>query len=418
MATISTPKNIEGLVEALKVVFTGFLQEQQAQAIKGKIKIDDVIQAFQADEVQTKLIDAIQNNIPKATRKSSKDSKPKDPNAPKRPKSSYLFFCEDKRDEVKEDYPDLKATEITSKLGELWKAFSDSDKTKYIEQAEEAKESYKEKMSSYVRPSDEELTQLAASKKGKKGKKGEKRPKDPNAPKRPKSSYLFFCEHKRVLVKEAEPELKATEVTSKLGQLWNALSDKQKQKYVKKADQAKEHYNEEMKSYVRPSDEELAKLEESKPKRKGSKSSKSSKGKRKESGAPKRPMTAFLLFSMEKREEVKADNPELKGTDISKELGRMWKDDFADTESRAKWVEQAEKEKERYKKEMESFNQSNESKKDAESDAEEKEKPKTKAKAVKAKPMTSSKNSKQNSKSSKNKPDDSSDSESDFSDDE
>ena len=409
MATISTPKNIEGLVEALKVVFTGFLQEQQAQAIKGKIKIDDVIQAFQTDEVQTKLIDAIQNNIPKATRKSSKDSKPKDPNAPKRPKSSYLFFCEDKRAEVKEDYPDLKATEITSKLGDLWKALSDSDKTKYIEQAEEAKESYKEKMSSYVRPSDEELIQIAASKKGKKGKKGEKRPKDPNAPKRPKSSYLFFCEDKRDLVKEAEPDLKATEVTSKLGQLWKALSDKQKQKYVKKADQAKEHYNEEMKSYVRPSDEELAKF---KPKRKGSKGS---KGKRKESGAPKRPMTAFLLFSMEKREEVKADNPDLKGTDISKELGRMWKDDFADTESRAKWVEQAEKEKERYKKEMESFN---ESKKDAESDAEEEEKPKTKAKAVKAKPKTSSKNSKQNSKSSKNKPDDSSDSESDFSDDE
>jgi hypothetical protein len=389
MASISTPKNIEGLVEALKAVFTGFLQEQ-AQATKGKIKIDDVIQAFQADEVQTKLIDAIQANIPKATRKSSKDSKPKDPNAPKRPKSSYLFFCEDKRDEVKEDYPDLKATEITSKLGELWKALPDSDKTKYIEQAEEAKESYKEKMSSYVRPSDEELLQLAASKKGKKGKKGEKRPKDPNAPKRPKSSYLFFCEDKRDLVKEAEPDLKATEVTSKLGQLWKALSDKQKQKYVKKAEQAKEHYNDEMKSYVRPSDEELAKLEESKPKRKGSKGS---KGKRKESGAPKRPMTAFLLFSMEKREEVKADNPELKGTDISKELGRMWKDDFADKESRAKWVDQAEKEKERYKKEMEAFN---ESKKDAESDADEEEKPKTKAKAVKAK--SSKANSKTNSK--------------------
>jgi len=395
MATISTPKNIEGLVEALKVVFTGFLQEQQAQAIKGKIKIDDVIQAFQADEVQTKLIDAIQNNIPKATRKSSKDRKPKDPNAPKRPKSSYLFFCEDKRDDVKEDYPDLKATEITSKLGELWKALSDSDKTKYIEQAEEAKESYKENMSSYVRPSDEELIQLAASKKGKKGKKGEKRPKDPNAPKRPKSSYLFFCEDKRVLVKEAEPELKATEVTSKLGQLWKALSEKQKQKYVKKAEQAKEDYNEEMKSYVRPSDEELAKLEASKPKRKGSKGS-NGKGKSKESGAPKRPMTAFLLFSMEKREEVKADNPELKGTDISKELGRMWKDDFADTESRAKWVEQAEKEKERYKKEMESFNESKkDSESDAESDAEEEEKPKTKPKAAKTKSKAMKTKSKQ-----------------------
>ena len=48
--------------------------------------------------------------------------------------------------------------------------------------------------------------------------------KDPNKPKRGKSAYIFFCAKKR---EEAKSNLgdgaKATEVTSELGRMWNAL---------------------------------------------------------------------------------------------------------------------------------------------------------------------------------------------------
>ena len=48
--------------------------------------------------------------------------------------------------------------------------------------------------------------------------------KDPNKPKRGKSAYIFFCAKKR---EEAKANLgdgaKATEVTSELGRMWNAL---------------------------------------------------------------------------------------------------------------------------------------------------------------------------------------------------
>ena len=37
--------------------------------------------------------------------------------------------------------------------------------------------------------------------------------------------------------------------------------------------------------------------------------------------APKKRMTAYFLFQKEKREEVKAENPGLKITDIAKKLG-------------------------------------------------------------------------------------------------
>lgn len=43
-------------------------------------------------------------------------------------------------------------------------------------------------------------------------------------------------------------------------------------------------------------------------------------------GHPKRPLSAFMYFSQEKRSDVKADNPETSFGDLGKILGQMWKD--------------------------------------------------------------------------------------------
>ena len=80
---------------------------------------------------------------------SKKSKKPIDPNAPKKNVSSYMHFCKEKRKQVKEDYPDLATSEIGSKLGELWRALSDKDKTKYVKQAEADKTRYQTEMKSY-----------------------------------------------------------------------------------------------------------------------------------------------------------------------------------------------------------------------------------------------------------------------------
>ena len=47
-----------------------------------------------------------------------------------------MHFCKEKRKQVKEDHPDLAISEIGSKLGEMWRALSDEEKTKYVKQAE------------------------------------------------------------------------------------------------------------------------------------------------------------------------------------------------------------------------------------------------------------------------------------------
>lgn len=47
--------------------------------------------------------------------------------------------------------------------------------------------------------------------------------------------------------------------------------------------------------------------------------------KKKEKKKSKRKKTGFIVFSKEKRSEVKEANPDMKFTDISKQLGKMWK---------------------------------------------------------------------------------------------
>ena len=57
-----------------------------------------------------------------------KTKAPKDPNAPKKPSGPYIFFCNEKRESVKQAHPDYKVAEIGRALGELWKELTDDDK--------------------------------------------------------------------------------------------------------------------------------------------------------------------------------------------------------------------------------------------------------------------------------------------------
>jgi hypothetical protein len=190
----------------------------------------------------------------------------------------------------------------------------------------------------------------------------EKKLKDPNAPKRPRSSYLFFCDDKRAEVKGENPDFKAVDVTKQLGRMWKELSEEDKKPYEKQSKKAKKEYESQMESYVRPSEEELQELADSKPKRvrKGSKEKKESKNsKKKDPNAPKRPSSAFLYFCKDMREEAKAkvyeENSNAKPSDVTKELGRMWREDYADESDRSSWNKKAKKDKKRYEAEMEQY---------------------------------------------------------------
>ena len=282
----------------------------------------------------------------------TKEKKIKDPNAPKRAKSAYLFFCNDLRSKVKEELgDDSKATEVTSELGVQWNALkaavekndkkSKKEMDKYTKQAVEDKERYTTEMEDYTPPSDEELTEMVAGKK-KRG-SGGKSKKDPEAPKRPKSAYLFFCADKREEIKEGLDEPTPKDVMAELGSKWAELKEaaegddkkakKDMTKYTKQAVDDKERYTTEMEAYTPPSsgDEEVVPKKKSPTKKSTKKVSTDDddedEDRPKEAVvAKKKGKSGYALYCGEFRDEVKEDNPDKSGTDITKLLAQMWKD--------------------------------------------------------------------------------------------
>jgi len=219
----------------------------------------ELIERFNDEKTQKELADVLS--------KASRVKKLKDPNAPKK-LSAYILYCQDKRSEIKESNPSLKPTDVTKRLGVCWKACTPNTKGRYTTKASNIKAMYEQKMKEYKRPSDEELLGLEVNKP--KGKKL----KDPDAPKRPLSAFILYCQDSRDKIKEANPEMKPSDVTRELGTTWKQLSDKTKSKYQKKADKLKEEYLEAMKDYVRPSDEELKSLDVNQPKKRRTRVSK------------------------------------------------------------------------------------------------------------------------------------------------
>jgi high mobility group protein B3 len=69
-----------------------------------------------------------------------------------------------------------------------------------------------------------------------------KKEKDPNAPKPPLTSFMRFSQAKREEVKKKNPDMKGKEITSEIGRLWNAMSEKGQAKYKKEYEKEKEEY--------------------------------------------------------------------------------------------------------------------------------------------------------------------------------
>ena len=59
-----------------------------------------------------------------------------------------------------------------------------------------------------------------------------KKIRDPNAPKKPLSHYMVFCMRHRQDVVAKNPESIPTDISRKLGSMWNLLTPDQKAKYI------------------------------------------------------------------------------------------------------------------------------------------------------------------------------------------
>ncbi len=70
--------------------------------------------------------------------------------------------------------------------------------------------------------------------------------------------------------------------------------------------------------------------------------------------APKRPMSAFLMYAQQKRRQLQRENPDVPNSDISRLLGEIWRGTAA-AEKRP-FLEREEAERRMYKAKMEKWN--------------------------------------------------------------
>ena len=81
----------------------------------------------------------------KKVKKIKKKIDPDAPFKPKKAKNAFMLFTAANREQVKADNPDIKPTDISKKMGEMWAELSDEDKEPYVEEAEKLKAEYLEK---------------------------------------------------------------------------------------------------------------------------------------------------------------------------------------------------------------------------------------------------------------------------------
>ncbi|KAG1969999.1 high mobility group protein B2 [Pimephales promelas] len=139
-----------------------------------------------------------------------------DPGKPKGKMSAYAYFVKTCREEHNKKNPGVSVnfSEFSKKCSERWKTMSPKEKTKFDDLAKTDKARYDQEMMHY-NP----------------GKKGQKQKKDPNAPRRPAPA-----------IKAQSPNLGIGDVAKKLGEMWNNLSDSEKQPFLSKANKLKDKY--------------------------------------------------------------------------------------------------------------------------------------------------------------------------------
>lgn len=177
--------------------------------------------------------------------------------------------------------------------------------------------------------------------------------KDPNAPKRPLSAYFTWLGENRERIKQENPTLPHKEITSKLGELWNALDEDTKKSYKDKAQAEMAEWKVKFDAYKKTDNYRNFQATKSTGGKKGKKSKPP-----KDPNAPKRPSTGFFLFVSDKREEVKASLPEdqqKKVTVVTKKCGELWK--ACSDEAKAKYQDRSKQLKAKYEEELQEYKQ-------------------------------------------------------------
>ncbi|CAK1551232.1 unnamed protein product [Leptosia nina] len=318
--------------------------------------------------------------ISEAPRKRKEKSKKreKDANAPKRPSTAFMLWLNENRKKITDENPGIKVTEIAKKGGELWRDLK--DKSEWEEKASKAKEEYNQAMKKYKDSGAADEFKQKKKQAEKEEKSADKKSKAP-APKKAKANTSAGSGSGKFTSKEYVDDDDSSS-DSDAGKKNKGSKESKKEKAKASSSEAEASSgsgdesgsgtNQRRRRWRCSDDARSPKLACS-----GNIASSSIhflsvlyvcslvvyefknnfkifaiRKKVKMSDKPKRPMSAYMLWLNSAREQIKADNPGLKVTEIAKKGGEIWRA----MKDKSEWEEKAAQAKEQYTKDLESFN--------------------------------------------------------------
>lgn len=275
--------------------------------------LSSTLEKHQVDNVM-KVWNEKKSDVSKLIDTSTRVKRKKDPSAPKKWKTGYILFCVDQRDKLKKENQGLSATEVTSRLGALWKNLSEKDKSKYEELSKKDKTRYENEMQSYS-PQVEPASSRKRTQNGSKG---------------AMSSYMYYCQDNREMVKSKNSQMTGKQVNAELARLWKELPAEQKAVFEQKARTEKDRVQSEkgLKNIVEEVKQPTVKKASAPSKQKPAQEEKSKKTvveptKHKEIKSDKN-SAGFKYFCEEQMEDLQAEHPSWNQKKMESELKKMW----------------------------------------------------------------------------------------------
>jgi len=179
---------------------------------------------------------------------------------------------------------------------------------------------------------------------------GKRSARDPSAPKRNMSAYLLYQNAMREEFKSLNPGMTFGQLAKYTSAMYSELPPTEKEAWVQRAEADKARYLHELANYVPPAGFDAKGDAILSPLQKAS----GRKGKpMKDANAPKRNMSAYLLYQNAMRDQFKRENPGMTFGQLAKFTSHMYKN--LTPEEKSTWEARASQDKARYNAEIAAY---------------------------------------------------------------
>jgi len=175
--------------------------------------------------------------------------------------------------------------------------------------------------------------------------KGSKKPVDESAPKRPSSAFFLWANKNRKAVMKDNPDASLGDVGKILGAMWKKCSSSDKASFEVKAAKDLKAYHVKVEKYKKTSHYSKFQM-----KIMAWKIHQTKKPFNKDTNAPKRNLSAYMLYTASVRNKIMAENPDMAAKEVMQEQGVWWKG--LSEKERKPWIEKAAAEKAKYEKKL------------------------------------------------------------------